>query len=387
MVPGATFSGVSSLGKIFLYLAAVVLAGAGGSAGLGVDPPAFPRPARRVCGNDPGDALSSLSLPEHPDQRAGVASAPPSLASDPFLRAFSLVPDPRPFRDLGIGMAAGLLCMTLMIPFFLRFGACSLSSDWASELVRALPRVAATAVAVAVLEEFLFRGVLLGLLRQVMVPFAAVFLAAIPFALLHFFNLPRGGVGEAKAVCWWSGLEFARSGDHLPAPLAVVPLGFLTLFAAGLLLGWLTVRTGSLHAAIGLHGVWILSQQLFHKVSVFQSDTAALLPFIGPAQCSGAVPIGLVALGALLLGISGRGAPAETSSSRTCLSARRVEGSSPRCAAWEVSFSISCILRTAPFADAALSPGWMVNARPSANRVSPRSFLPRSSTVRSVPTP
>jgi membrane protease YdiL (CAAX protease family) len=311
MLPDATFSGVSSLGKIFLYLAAVVLAGA-------LAAPQAWELIHRLSPDLFGGFLGKIQgMPFHrylsrSIQVAAIVLLIPLLRSLRIrsLRSFSLVPNPRPFRDLGIGMAAGLLCMVLMIPSFLRFGVCTLAPDWEPAFLHALPRVAATAVAVALLEEFLFRGVLLGLLRQVMVPSVAVFLAAIPFALLHFFNLPRGGVGgsvggvagEGETVIWWSGLSsLSQAVASLPSwPLLL--WGVATLFLAGLLLGWLTVRTGSLHAAIGLHGVWILGQQLFNKVSVFQPDLAILLPFIGPSQCSGAVPTGLVPLGSLLLG-------------------------------------------------------------------------------------
>jgi membrane protease YdiL (CAAX protease family) len=303
MMPNATFSSVSSLGKIFLYLAAVVLAGA-------LAAPQAWELIHRLSPDLFGGFLGKIQgMPFHrylsrSIQVAAIVLLIPLLRSlrIRYLRSLSLVPNPRPFRDLGIGMGAGLLCITLMIPSFLWFGACTLAPDWESAILHALPRVAATAVAVALLEEFLFRGVLLGLLRQVMVPSVAVFLAAIPFALLHFFNLPRGGGGEGETVIWWSGLHsLAQAVASLP-PWPLLLWGVATLFLAGVLLGWLTVRTGSLHAAIGLHGVWILGQQLFNKVSVFQPDLAILLPFIGPSQCSGAVPTGLIPLGALMLG-------------------------------------------------------------------------------------
>ena len=168
-------------------------------------------------------------------------------------------------------------------------------------MIRALPGIIATALAVSLFEEFLFRGVLLGFLRQVMIPPVAVVFSALLFAVVHFANLPRGS-GADLPLHWWSSLaSFAAVGRTLP-PLSVLSLAFTTLFTAGLILGWLTVRTGSLHAAIGLHALFILGQQLFNKAAEFcLSPPGALLPFIGPSQCSGVVPVGIVPLGALLL--------------------------------------------------------------------------------------
>jgi uncharacterized protein len=302
MMPGATFSCVSSLGKIFLYLAAVVLAGA-------LAAPQAWELIHRLSPDLFGGFLGKIQgMPFHrylsrSIQISAVVLLIPLLRSLRIrsLRAFSLVPNPRPFRDLGIGMAAGLLCMDLMIPAMMRFGACTLSPGWVAGFLHALPQVALTALTVALLEEFLFRGVLLGLLRQVMVPPVAIVLAALPFAILHFFNLPRGGEID-QSVVWWSGFASLAQALALLPPWPLFLWGFATLFLAGLLLGWLTVRTGSLHAAIGLHAVWILGQQLINKVALLSPDTNALLPFIGPSQCSGAVPTGLVPLGALILG-------------------------------------------------------------------------------------
>ena len=293
---------MSSLGKIFLYLVAVVMAGA-------LAAPLVWELIHRLPPGWFGGFLGKVqAMPFHrylsrSIQVSALLLLIPLLRSLRIrsLRAFSLVPDPQPFRDLATGMAAALLCMLLMLPALLLSGAFVLHPEWLRAVASALPRVLGTAVVVSVLEEFLFRGVLLGLLRQVMIPSAAVVCSAIPFALLHFVNPPREGSGTT--VAWWSGLaSIWEAGSALP-PAPLVLWGLVTLFAAGLLLGWLTVRTGSLYAAVGLHAVWILGQQLFGKAASFRVDPpAAWLPFIGPPQCSGAVPIGLVPLAALLLG-------------------------------------------------------------------------------------
>jgi len=68
-----------------------------------------------------------------------------------------------------------------------------------------------------------------------------------------------------------------------------------------MILGWMTIRTGSLWASIALHGSWIFSQQLFNSIAGYHdTDSGSFLPFVGPSQCHGAVPVGLDALFSLI---------------------------------------------------------------------------------------
>ena len=90
-------------------------------------------------------------------------------------------------------------------------------------------------------------------------------------------------------------------GSALP-PWPILVLAFATLFAAGLILAWMTIRTASLWAGFGLHSCWILWQQLFNAAAGFQvTPSGGLLPFFGPSQCNGMVPVGLVPLASLLI--------------------------------------------------------------------------------------
>lgn len=294
---------MSPLGKIFLYLLALLLSGA----------LAAPQ-AWHLIQMLPSDLLHGLAgqvqgMPFHRYlsrslQVSAIILLFPLLCSLRIrsLGEFGLIRNPRPWRDLGTGIASGLLCMVLLLPILLLSGAFVVNEGWFSGMLRSLPGILITAVAVSLLEEFLFRGVLLGFLRRVTIPPVAITVSAIIFAAVHFLNLPHGS-GSALPVHWWSGLAaLAQAGSSLPS-LPVLTLAFTTLFTAGLILGWLTLRTGSLHAAIGLHALFILGQQLFNKAASFRLDPPdALLPFVGPSQCSGAVPVGLLPLAALLLG-------------------------------------------------------------------------------------
>ena len=207
----------------------------------------------------------------------------------------------RPLKDLMVGLFSGAFCILLLESAALYSGAFVIHPGWSAGLMGTLPRFLLTAAVVATLEEFLFRGVLLGFFRQVMVPSVAIILSSIIFAEVHFLNLPTAASGEASPA-WWSGLSVLGSlGSSLP-PLAILGWAFTTLFVAGIILAWMTVHTGSLWAAIGLHGSWILGQQVFNSVAGFRVQPPdGLLPLFGPSQCHGMVPVGLIPLGALVL--------------------------------------------------------------------------------------
>ena len=137
---------------------------------------------------------------------------------------------------------------------------------------------------------------ILGFCRQFLGNNLALFLSAVIFALLHFLNLPSSGVaGEAPK--WWSGFAaLALMGGGLPS-YSIFAWAFGTLLLAGVVLGWMTIRTGSLWASIGLHGSWVFFQQLFNSIAGYHHpESGSFLPFVGPSQCHGAVPVGLDAL-------------------------------------------------------------------------------------------
>jgi len=152
-----------------------------------------------------------------------------------------------------------------------------------------------------VIEEFLFRGVLLGFLRQMTTPAFAIILSAILFSGVHFLNLPAASAAQAVPH-WWTGLAFLGSlGSSIPS-WPDCGWAFATLFFAGVILAWMTIRTGSLMAAIGLHGVWIFGQQTFNLAATYLAlPPDRFLPLSGPSQCNGMVPLGLLPLASLVL--------------------------------------------------------------------------------------
>lgn len=158
-----------------------------------------------------------------------------------------------------------------------------------------LLRIFATAWTVSIIEELVFRGVLLGLLLRSLGAIPAVLISSGAFAVVHFLKTSRQPL--EGPVGWTSGFE------QLPLVFSSAPAwpvwawALASLFLAGLILGFTTVRTRSLFLAIGIHAGWILGQQGLQwiaKSTIRPSDR--LLPWIGPNVVSGAVPTGVLPL-------------------------------------------------------------------------------------------
>lgn len=160
-------------------------------------------------------------------------------------------------------------------------------------------RILGTAAGVSLLEEFLFRGVMLGLCVRAMGAWAGATVVSAVFAAVHFLRPSRTAVAE---VTWWSGVEQALSVFHAWPPWPLWAWGFATLFAAGLLLAWSVLRTRALWLAMGLHAGWILAQQGLNWLARPASRAVEdMLPWLGPRLVSGVVPTGIWPLAALAL--------------------------------------------------------------------------------------
>lgn len=108
------------------------------------------------------------------------------------------------------------------------------------------------AVLVGMIEETLFRGIVLRLFLTAWPVAAATWGSALFFALVHF-KVPGGFVSAAgPAVLWWSGGEIARH-TLLTVWTNVDPILLVNLTLYGAILNLLFRRTGSLWVCAGFH--------------------------------------------------------------------------------------------------------------------------------------
>ncbi len=151
------------------------------------------------------------------------------------------------------------------------------------------------AIAAPLLEEWLFRGVLLGLWLRFSKPVSACIGTSLLFAFVHFLKPPAGS-------------EIANP-DHALAGFELLgkillhftdPNFFVTEFAVlagiGLILAWTRLRTRALWFAIGLHAGWIAAFKGFNLIFTKTPDSFLRPWGIGDGLNSGAIPLAALCL-------------------------------------------------------------------------------------------
>jgi uncharacterized protein len=133
------------------------------------------------------------------------------------------------------------------------------------ELGKLLKRMILPAVAASLLEEWLFRGLLLGLWLRFAKPLAASIGTSLLFAFVHFLAPPEGVV-IADPAASLAGFELlGKILLHFTDPLFFVT-DFATLFVIGMILATARLRTGALWFSIGLHAGWIAAFKGFNML-------------------------------------------------------------------------------------------------------------------------
>lgn len=128
-----------------------------------------------------------------------------------------------------------------------------------------LRRLLVPAIAASLLEEWIFRGLLLGLWLRFAKPLAACVGTSLLFAFLHFLSPPDGSF-IANPGAPWAGFELlGKILLHFTDPRFFVT-DFATLFVVGMILSWARLRTGALWFSIGLHAGWIAAFKGFNML-------------------------------------------------------------------------------------------------------------------------
>ena len=147
--------------------------------------------------------------------------------------------------------------------------------------------VLGAAIAVPLIEELFFRGLLLGILLRGLRPTLATLLTSAFLAHLHFLKAPAA---TKEVVTWFYGFRsIANSFAQFADPMMVLAL-FATLFLIGWILADARLRTRSLFLPIGLHSGWILVAGVVGKLT---RRGTIMLPWLGANLLTGLLPLAL----------------------------------------------------------------------------------------------
>lgn len=166
------------------------------------------------------------------------------------------------------GLIAGLAMMTLavvpLVMLDLRLWNDRLPAgpgDWAALALKGMT----TGIAVALIEETLFRGAMQGALQRSGGMRWALFAVPLLYSAVHF--LGRAATVPYDAVNAWSGFVAWRGlFTSFAEPLRILD-AFVALYFVGLLLALVRRRWGDIAACIGLHAGFVAVIAVFRRIS------------------------------------------------------------------------------------------------------------------------
>lgn len=213
----------------------------------------------------------------------------------PSVKALGLRPNPRRWQDLGAGFLASFLVMVGLAIVLLQLGVYKIRGEIRWE---GLGKVAVSAVVVSILEEWLFRGAILGLVRRTQSWKVSLFAVSALFSILHFLK-PEETSTAGQVVGWLSGFALIPGAfGQFEQPWLVLG-GFTTLFCVGWILGWARLNTRSLWMAFGLHAGWIFGTMGFSKIALRKIKNT--LPWFGENLSVGLCSVLMVLITGLLV--------------------------------------------------------------------------------------
>lgn len=235
-------------------------------------------------GKQPRQSPWRLRLPEH------------SIAHD---HGQPLTRNPRAWLHLTTGFLLAGSLLTLMVWLLLLTGWFSLTHplDW----IEATRESLASAAFAGLVEEWIFRGILLGIFLRSLRPAVAIVSVSLLFAALHFL-LPPDGVKVMNPDSLDSGFRMISLIIQRFMHPQTFALSFITLFAMGLILAYARYRTASLWLPIGLHTGWVFVHRIFqHMAELSGKHLAHMEVFIGADRKSGLLPLCLLIATGLLV--------------------------------------------------------------------------------------
>ncbi|MFQ5840040.1 MAG: CPBP family intramembrane glutamic endopeptidase [Candidatus Methylomirabilales bacterium] len=169
------------------------------------------------------------------------------------LRSMELAPPGRAIREFVIGFGLGATSFTLLLFAIALVDHRPVTIHLGAEVVGRLGKAFGTAVTVGILEEFLFRGLLLQTLLLRYRVATALVASSLAYALPHFFR------GQLPVIAGFDpGIGFRALSAVVVTPLLETdPILLTSLTLVGVTLGCARLWRRSLSLAMGIHAGWV----------------------------------------------------------------------------------------------------------------------------------
>ena len=207
-------------------------------------------------------------------------------------REMGLTKRGRPLRNLAVGFAIGFGSLAGAAGLAILCGGRTAHVPHSQpELIHVLLGATATAGAVALVEELIFRGALFGILRKTLAWPAALAVSSAVYASVHFLQK----TAAPQAIDWLSGIRLLPEMCRIPPDGLGLAPAFFTLFLAGAILALAYQRTGALFMSIGLHAGWVFCLAAYRALT--QEASRASRPIWGSDKLiDGWLPFFIMAL-------------------------------------------------------------------------------------------
>ncbi|MFM7180315.1 MAG: type II CAAX prenyl endopeptidase Rce1 family protein [Verrucomicrobiales bacterium] len=198
---------------------------------------------------------------------------------------------PGDVRDLACGFLLAALGLLLMGTMLFKMGVFHWNKK--ADIGSVLLVAGIAAVAVAFVEEWLFRGAFTAVVARTFGSVLTLVGIALLFAVLHFMEPPENFRIPDETVHAGTGFRLAGVMLARLGQLDTFTGAFLALLLVGLMLGWARLATGRLWLGIGLHAGWVFALKIFSGMTRKSRKADEIVDsfWIGGDLRTGAMPL------------------------------------------------------------------------------------------------
>ena len=168
-------------------------------------------------------------------------------------------------KEIGKGLPFGILTLVLLSGLIMYFGYRELDPEAdAGDLVKTFFKAALGALALSFIEETFFRGIVLNSMSRTLKVAPAIFISSFLFASVHLLRNKTDI--ELNNIQWDTGFYYLSLTLHNFVDPRMLG-SWLTLYACGTFLSFMSLHYGNIARCIGVHMGWVMIIKLFEGMT------------------------------------------------------------------------------------------------------------------------